>query len=153
MNLAGIVAEASLNYVYKVTPQKNGALLPVGSFIDRNFKANQFEYYFQDSFRVTPKLTITFGLRHSLAQAPYETAGQQVAPNSQACTVGSKREWLKRPRDSSSNQASPSSRQEKQTVGNPCTNMDKWDIAPRFGVAYALNPKNLDPRRLRRKLR
>ena len=97
MNLAGIVAETSLNYVYKVTPQKNGALLPVGSFIDRNFKANQFEYYFQDSFRVTPKLTITFGLRHSLAQAPYETAGQQVAPNI-SVQVGSKREWPRRAR-------------------------------------------------------
>ena len=140
MNLAGIVAEASLNYVYKVTPQKNGALLPVGSFIDRNFKANQFEYYFQDSFRVTPKLTITFGLRHSLAQAPYETAGQQVAPN---ISVHS---WFK----TRVAQATKGLIEQpsftfipagKANGGKPMYNMDKWDIAPRFGVAYALNPR------------
>ena len=74
--------------------------MPVGSYVDRNFKANQFEYYLQDSFRVTPKLTVTFGIRHSIAQTPYETNGQQVSPNI------SMNEWFKtrvaeRPRGSS----------------------------------------------------
>jgi hypothetical protein len=140
MNLAGIVASASLNYVYKVTPQKTGTLLPVGSFIDRNFKANQFEYYLQDSFRVTPKLTLTFGIRHSIDQTPFETNGQQVSPT--VSMIG----WFN---TRVSNAAKgivdqpnftfvPSG---KANGGKPMYNMAKWDIAPRLGIAYAMNSK------------
>ena len=140
MNLAGIVANSSLDYVYTVTPQKNGILLPVGSFVDRNFKANQFEYYLQDSYRITPKLTITYGLRHSLNQTPYETNGQQVAP-----TI-SVRSWFKtRLADAAMGVAdqpnftfAPSG---KANGGKPMYAMDKWDIAPRLGAAYALDAR------------
>ena len=53
---------------------------PDGAFIERNFKTNEFEYFLQDSWRVRPNLTLTFGLRHTILQTPYETNGQQVAP-------------------------------------------------------------------------
>ncbi len=50
-----------------------GTLLPDGAFLDRHFNANEFEWYVQDAWRVKPNLTITFGLRHTLLQTPYET--------------------------------------------------------------------------------
>jgi hypothetical protein len=140
MNLAGIVAVSSLNYVYKVTPQKAGVLLPIGSFVDRNFKANQFEYYLEDSFRLTPKITLTYGIRHSLNQTPYETNGQQVAPSI------SMNKWFRtRLADAAKGVVDqpnftfiPSG---KANGGAPMYTMDKWDIAPRLGIAYAYDPK------------
>jgi len=57
-----------------------GNLFPDGTFINRHFKANEFEWYVQDSWRARPNLTITFGLRHTILQTPYEENGQQIAP-------------------------------------------------------------------------
>jgi len=140
MNLAGIVASTSLNYVYKVTPGNKATLLPTGSFLPRDFKANQFEYYAEDSFRITPKLTFTYGLRHSINQTPYEVNGQQVSPD--ISMYG----WFKtRVADAAKGIVDqpnfnfvPSG---KANNGKPMYEMAKWDIAPRLGVAYALNSK------------
>jgi len=41
---------------------------------------NGYEFYGQDSFKVKPNLTITYGLRWSLFSPPWETTGLQVAP-------------------------------------------------------------------------
>ena len=78
--LVGTVPETTQTYNYQVTSPTSGSLYPDGTFINRHFKANEFEYYLQDSWRVTPKVTLTFGMRHSLLQAPYEAKGQQIAP-------------------------------------------------------------------------
>jgi hypothetical protein len=140
MNLAGIVASSELNYVYKVTPQKAGVLLPIGSFIDRNFKANQFEYYLEDSVRITPKITLTYGIRHSLNQTPYETNGQQVAPTISMLGWFKKRlaDAAKGVVDQPNFTFAPSG---KANGGKPMYDMDKWDIAPRLGLAYAYDAK------------
>ncbi|HUH62354.1 MAG TPA: hypothetical protein VLZ50_05120, partial [Terracidiphilus sp.] len=55
-------------------------LLSDGTYLKRAFKANEFEWYVQDAWHVTPKLIVTFGVRHSILQTPWETHGQQVAP-------------------------------------------------------------------------
>lgn len=60
---------------------KTGALYPEGAPIPRNFRAHEGEMYVQDSWRVKPGLNLTFGLRYSLLQPPYETHGNQIAPN------------------------------------------------------------------------
>jgi len=78
--LVGTVPETTQQYNYSVTSPTIGTLFADGAFINRHFKANEFEYYLQDSWRITPKLTVTYGMRHSILQAPYETKGQQIAP-------------------------------------------------------------------------
>ena len=79
--IAGLLSTINANNNYKVSQDGTQAtLLPVGQLIPRHFKANEFEWYVQDSYRLKPNLTITLGVRHSLLQTPYEVDGQQVAP-------------------------------------------------------------------------
>ena len=78
--LMGTVPLTNEQYNYSVDSLTSGTLFKDGSFINRHFKANEFEYYVQDSWHVSSSLTLTAGLRHSILQAPYETKGQQVAP-------------------------------------------------------------------------
>ena len=78
--LVGDVPEVTNSYNYQVTSATSGSLLPDGANLVRHFKANEFEYYLQDSWQVRPNLTLTFGIRHTILQTPYETSGQQVAP-------------------------------------------------------------------------
>lgn len=79
-NLVGTVPQLTNNYQYKLTSATSGTALGDGAFVDRAFKANEFEWYVQDSWRVKPNLTITFGVRHTILQTPWETKGQQVTP-------------------------------------------------------------------------
>ena len=78
--IIGAIAEWDTVGNYVVTSPTTGVLQPDGAFVDRTFKTNEFEYFLQDSWRVRPNLTLTFGLRHTILQTPYETKGQQVAP-------------------------------------------------------------------------
>ena len=79
-NMLGTVAEVEDVYNYKITSATSATALADGVAIDRAFKANEFEWYVQDSFRFRPNLTITLGVRHSILQTPHETNGQQVMP-------------------------------------------------------------------------
>jgi hypothetical protein len=80
-NLIGGIPEASGVYNYAVDRgAASGSLLPDGAFINRHFKANEFEYFLQDSWRARPNLTITYGIRHTILQTPYEENGQEIAP-------------------------------------------------------------------------
>jgi hypothetical protein len=77
MALLGAVAEGDAIYNY----DKTGKLLGQGTPIKRNFAVDQYEFYLQDSWRVKPNLTITYGLRYGLESPPWEVNGLQVAPN------------------------------------------------------------------------
>jgi hypothetical protein len=79
-NLVGTVPSLTNIYNYALTSASAGTLLADGTVLNRHFKSNEFEWYAQDAWRVRPNLTITFGVRHTILQTPYETSGQQVAP-------------------------------------------------------------------------
>jgi len=78
--LVGTVPSTTQQYNYAVTSPTSGSLFADGSFINRHFHANEFEYYGQDAWRIKQNLTVTFGVRQSILQTPYETKGQQIAP-------------------------------------------------------------------------
>ncbi len=75
--LTGLLDSSFSNY--NIT--KEGTALPNGTPALRHFRAHEFETYAQDSWRVTPQLTLTYGLRYTLLQPPYETTGTQVSPS------------------------------------------------------------------------
>jgi Carboxypeptidase regulatory-like domain len=79
-NLVGTIPQVTTVENYNVTSPTAGSLLPEAAFINRHFKANEFEWYIQDSWRALPNLTVTFGVRHTILQTPYESKGQQVSP-------------------------------------------------------------------------
>jgi hypothetical protein len=78
--IIGDVAERDASANYSVTSPTDATLIPEGALISRHFKSNEFEYFLQDTWRVRPNLTLTFGLRHTILQTPYETKGQQIVP-------------------------------------------------------------------------
>ena len=77
MALTGLLDSSFSNY--NIT--KAGVAQPTGSPALRHFRAHEFEMYAQDSWRATPQLTLTYGVRYTLLQPPYETTGTQVAPS------------------------------------------------------------------------
>src|SRR5918994_5021634 len=60
---------------------REGNLLPTGQAARRNYAMNEYEFYAQDSWRLGDNLTLTGGLRYSLASPPWETNGLQVSPD------------------------------------------------------------------------
>jgi len=79
-NLVGTVPSTTNISNYAVTSPTTGTLLGDGTTVDRHFKANEYEWFIQDSWRPTPNLTVTYGIRHTILQTPWETKGQQVSP-------------------------------------------------------------------------
>jgi Carboxypeptidase regulatory-like domain len=65
---------ASLNY------NKAGQLQAAGSPTTRSFATQEYETYFQDSWRWRPNLTINYGLRWSTSTPVYERNGVEVKP-------------------------------------------------------------------------
>ena len=72
--LTGMVPQAT--QYYQMT--KTGTLLPQGAMVPRHFRAHEAEFYVQDAWRAKPNLTLTFGVRYTLLQPPYEANGEQV---------------------------------------------------------------------------
>jgi hypothetical protein len=60
---------------------KNGALQPVGTPTSRSFATQEYELYWQDSWRIRPSFTLNYGLRWSTSTPVYERNGVQVVPS------------------------------------------------------------------------
>src|SRR5262249_33460029 len=135
-DLAGLLSTINVHNTYRVASATDATLLPTGTLIPRNFKANEFEYYVQDSWRMRPNLTITLGGRHTLLQTPYEGNGQQVAP-----TIDLHRWFLNRgiaAAQGLSNQPEFAFAPSGQSRGGKgLWDMNKLNFAPRFSLAYS----------------
>ena len=139
--IADITGLITSSTVYYNNVYSNGSLspLPPGKWVNHHYITNEFEYYGQDSWKLRPNLTVTFGLRHTLLQVPYERNGQEIAPT---INLG---KWFDARWAASSQgrvvQPAFGFKQAGRANGKPgLWGMDKADIAPRFSVAYALNP-------------
>jgi len=76
MALFGMVSDVVANYNY----DKSNNLLDAGTPIKRRYGLNWYEFYGQDSWRVKPNLTVTYGARWSLFPPPWEVNGFQASP-------------------------------------------------------------------------
>lgn len=59
---------------------RDGNILPVGEGVGRTFATEEYDFYFQDSWKFSPSLTFTLGLRYGLSRPVYEANGLQVKP-------------------------------------------------------------------------
>jgi hypothetical protein len=145
MGLAGVVSIANPTF----NQDKSGNLIAPGALIPRHFKAWEAEWYAQDSWRVTPNLTLTAGLRYSMLQPPYEANGNQAAP-----TISIGNLFAQRAKAQLAGQAySPGQNAAAGLPGGlppvqfglsgqangkqPYWNWDYKDLAPRFAIAYS----------------
>ncbi len=132
--LVGIIPQ--VNSVYN--RDKTGAALDEGTYVSRNYKSHELEFYTQDSWRARPNLTITAGVRYTLLQPPYEANGVQVQPTTDM------NQWF---RDRWTNMLNGVSFKDPLTFDlsgqangkKPYWAWDKLDIAPRFAIAYSPN--------------
>jgi hypothetical protein len=139
--LVGSVTKQTNIYNYQVAKGGQSAgLLPDGTFIDRHFNANEWEAYLQDSWRVMPSLIVTYGVRYTRLQTPYEVNGQQIAT-----TVDTHDWFIKRGEAAAQGQIyepnltfAPNGRANGRPGYWPA---QKANFAPRLAIAYAPDNK------------
>ncbi len=132
--VAGLVT--NVNAIYNI--RKDGSVLADGTPVQRKFRNSEAELYAQDTWRATPTLTLTFGLRYSLLQPPFETTGTQVAPNTSLHDF-----FQKRGSAANAGQTyAPVLAFDLSGQANgkqPYWGYDYKDLAPRFAFAWAPN--------------
>jgi len=75
----GIIESAKSGTAFQV---QGNSLVPTanGGVPTHTFRNLEQEYYFQDQWKATPRLSITAGLRYVYLGTPYEVNGQEIAP-------------------------------------------------------------------------
>ena len=138
MTMMGMVSQLDASYNYT----KTGAVLPEGAPVQRRWGADEYEFYAQDSFRLKPNLTITYGLRYSLFSPPWETNGTQVAPS-----IGMGQWFNLRGSNMLKGIGSEADPTVSFTLAGPANNRSgyyNWstkDFAPRLAFAYSPRPE------------
>jgi hypothetical protein len=136
-DFAAVQVTGLMSQVYSVSNQdKNGNNIPNGDLVPRHFHNFEGEMYLQDKWNITPNLTLTYGLRYSLLQPPYEADGNQVSPTLNM------HQWFE---NRITNMYQGVVDQPLITFGlsgqangqKPYWNWNYKDVAPRFAVAYA----------------
>lgn len=133
--LLGVVTQGTARYNYT----KDGTPLAIGAPVVRHFKAEEYEMYVQDTWKLTRALTIVAGVRYTLAPPIYEAGGTQTVaqvPLSQ---------WFAT-RNGLANVGAPQSlvdpvryvlSEQTDLGGRPLYPYHKNNFGPRFSIAYS----------------
>ncbi|SPE44124.1 conserved exported hypothetical protein [Candidatus Sulfotelmatobacter sp. SbA7] len=132
MDVAGIISEVFT----EANQNKLGQQIQNGQLVPRHFQNFEGEMYLQDKWNVTPNLVVTYGLRYSLLQPPFENTGNQVAP-----TVDMHQWFTNRWQNAEQgNVVQPDltfALSGKANGGKPYWAWDYKNLAPRFAIAYS----------------
>jgi hypothetical protein len=77
--MMGIESEVDGVFNYDVTSTQ-GTTHPQNLPIRRHWAVDSYNFFFQDSWKIRPNLTLTYGLNYQLMTPMTETSGQEVAP-------------------------------------------------------------------------
>jgi Carboxypeptidase regulatory-like domain len=132
-----------VNSTFNYTAQGN--LLPQGSGPTRTYKYYETELYFGDTWKVTPKLTVSYGVRWINYSVPYETHGLEAIPN-----IGFNQYFQDRVAQSaaslSGNTVVPLIGYTPGGKANHASGYyqpQHFNFGPRLAVAYSVNPKTV----------
>jgi hypothetical protein len=149
IGLLGIVSDVVAQYNYGkngqvqnyVVDAKGNPISSTGLPAKRNYGLDWYEFYAQDSWRIKPNLTVTYGLRWSLFPPPWETNGLQVAP-----TFSLGQQFAINSQNMKQGLGYSSEGKINLVPSGPANNgpgfyhLSKSDFAPRFSVAYSPRP-------------
>ena len=152
--LLGMVSDINANYNF----DKQGNVLAKGAPVKRDYGLEWYELYAQDSWRVKPNLTVTYGLRWSLFPPPWEVNGFQASPTCvpavnpvTGCPSGSSNlgaEFNQNVKNMSQGMGYDATPVVSFILGGPANhgpgwyNFEKSDFSPRISLAYSPRPKS-----------
>ena len=135
--LYGMISDVVANY----NLDKNGNALAQGAPVNRNYGLNWYEFYAQDTWRVRPNVTLTYGLRWSFFPPPWETNGLQTAP-----TFGLGTQFNQNVRNMNQGIGYGAEPAIMFNLSGPANNgpgfysFEKTDWSPRVSIAYSPRP-------------
>ena len=136
--LYGMISDVVANY----NLDRSGVAQPQGTAVKRNYGLDWYEFYGQDTWRIKPNLTLSYGLRWSLFPPPWETNGFQTAP-----TFGLGTQFEKNVANMKQGLGYTSEPAITYNLGGPVNhgpgfyNFEKTDFSPRISIAYSPRPK------------
>jgi Carboxypeptidase regulatory-like domain/TonB dependent receptor len=132
--LYGMISDVVANY----NLDRSGNVLPQGAPVKRNYGLDWYEFYGQDTWRIKPNLTLTYGLRWSLFPPPWETNGLQSIP-----TFGLGTQFAQNVKNMQQGLGYTSEPPISFTLGGPVNHgpgfydFEKTDWSPRVSIAYS----------------
>jgi hypothetical protein len=136
-DFAAIDATGIISQVYTEANQnKFGTQIQNGQLVPRHFQNFEGEMYLQDKWRVTPNLVVTYGLRYSLLQPPFENTGNQVAPTVDMHQWFTNR-WQNAQRGITDQPDLTFALSGQANGGKPFWAWNYKNAAPRFAIAYS----------------
>jgi hypothetical protein len=136
--LYGMISDVVANY----NLDRTGNPLNPGDAVKRNYGLNWYEFYGQDTWRIKPNFTLTYGLRWSLFPPPWETNGLQTAP-----TFGLGTQFGQNVRNMHQGLGYTSEPAISFNLGGPVNHgpgfykFEKSDFSPRISIAYSPRPE------------
>jgi len=132
VNLLGLVSQGTAEYNYN----KQGALLPQGQGISRDFADNEFETFFMDTWKVTRGFTVSAGAHINMDPPLYEVNGYQTSTNIPLGVWANDREGLAE-QGLPQSMVTPLSFQLANAPGGHPLYPFQLHIAPRVGMAFS----------------
>jgi hypothetical protein len=142
-DILGILTGGSQTYNYN----KSGNVLATGTPTQFDFISRGYEGFVQDNWKVTPKLTVNYGLRYQYDTVPYESTGLQVLPNTGLDQYFANRVYAA-DNGIPGNQL-PNAEELSYSLAGPVNGKASWykpdyhNFAPRISAAYAVNDKTV----------
>lgn len=123
------------------TFDREGTLLPSGTPAQREFRTEEYDAYFLDAWKITPNLTLSYGLRYGISTPVYEKNGFEVKTTVPLSDFFEARKAAAA-RGEALNTPITLELSGKANNADPLYDWDKNNFQPRVGIAWSPSFKN-----------